>query len=70
MRTRREVICSLAAGAAVIYPAYGIEIPPKKIEVCRKKASDLADAMAEMAGGQWRVSVDEKMEFVLISRVL
>jgi len=63
MRTRRDVIRSLAAGAAVIYPLQVQAVPPKTVELCRRKAGDLA-------GGQWRVSVDDKLEFVLIARVL
>ena len=61
---------SLAVGAAAIYP---MEVPAKPVssmELCRRRASELAEAMAEVSGGQWRVSVDEKMEFILISKVL
>ena len=70
MRTRRDVIRSLAAGAAVIYPLQVQAVPPKTIDLCRRKASELAETMQQLVGGQWRVSVDEKLEFVLISRVL
>jgi hypothetical protein len=70
MRTRREIIRSVAAGAAVIYPLPAQTIQPKTIDLCRRQAGDLADTMAILAGGQWRVSVDEKLEFVLITKVL
>lgn len=60
---------SLAMGAAAIYPIEAPAATPT-MDACRKRASDLALAMAEVSGGQWRVSVDEKMEFILISRVL
>jgi hypothetical protein len=61
---------SLAVGAVAIYPVEVPAVPPSTVESCRRRASDLALAMAEVSGGQWRVSVDEKMEFILISRVL
>jgi len=61
---------SLAVGAAAIYPVEVSSAPPSTMESCRRRASDLALAMAEVSGGQWRVSVDDKMEFILISRVL
>lgn len=61
---------SLAVGAAAIYPIEAPAKPPISVDQCRRKADDLADAMTELSGGQWRVSVDEKLEFILISRVL
>jgi hypothetical protein len=70
MQTRRDVIRSLAAGAAVAYPIAVSSAPVRSIELCRMRAGELADAMSAIEGGQWRVSIDEKMEFILISRVL
>lgn len=69
-QTRRDVIRSFAVGAAVAYPVEVSAITPRTIELCRRQAGELAEAMSDIAGGQWRVSVDEKLEFILISRVL
>lgn len=69
MQTRREVIRSFAVGAAVVYPMDVQATRPRTIDICRR-ASELADIMAEATGGQWRVSVDEKLEFILISKVV
>lgn len=70
MHTRRNVIQTIALGAV-----FSTSLPAKPtsastIELCRKDAGHLAEAMQKLCGGQWRVSVDQKLEFVLISRVL
>jgi len=70
MRTRRDVIRSLAAGVAVVYPMQVQAAPPKALDQCRRKAVDLAETLSEVAGGDWRVSFDDELEFVLISRVI
>ncbi|MDV4166225.1 hypothetical protein R1538_34815 [Rhizobium leguminosarum] len=39
-------------------------------EVCLKEAGQLSETMRKLAGGQWRVTVDKDLEFVLVSKVL
>jgi hypothetical protein len=69
MQTRREIIRTLTAGvaASAIGPA-GAKSSPR--EVCLKEAGQLADTMRKLAGGQWRVTVDKDLEFVLVSKIL
>jgi hypothetical protein len=40
------------------------------IEQCRKDAGKLAELMQITCGGQWRVSVDQNLEFILVQKVL
>jgi hypothetical protein len=70
MQTRREMIKSMAAGVAVSTIAKPGLSQAKTIELCRVEAGQLADTMKQIAGGQWRVTVDQRLEFVLISKVL
>jgi cytochrome c556 len=69
MQTRREIIRTLTAGvaASAIRPA---EAQPSTREVCLKEAGQLAETMRKLAGGQWRVTVDKNLEFVLVSKIL
>jgi len=70
MPTRRELIRTIAGGAA----ASTISLPrisqAKTLDMCRREASNLAITMRQLTGGQWRVTVDKDLEFVLISKVL
>lgn len=61
---------SIACGAVFSAAPSAKPADPKPIEVCRKEAGQLAEAMQTLCGGQWRVSVDKDLEFVLISKVL
>lgn len=70
MQTRREVIRSIATGiaaSAVVKPDAG---QASTIEVCLIEAGQLSETMRKIAGGQWRVTVDQNLEFVLVSKVL
>jgi hypothetical protein len=55
------------AFSAIVKPSIS---QAKTIEICRVEAGQLADTMKQLAGGQWRVTVDERLEFILISKVL
>lgn len=75
---RRDMIRSLAA-AVTLAPATthavahtGIPHKPTKntLALCRRGAGELAEAMTDLVGGQWRVSVDKDLEFILISKVV
>lgn len=70
MHTRRNVIRSIAVGAVLSSAPQAKPNPPRTIEICRKEAGQLAEAMQAICGGQWRVSVDKNFEFVLISKIL
>jgi hypothetical protein len=69
MQTRREMIKTLATGvaASAIKPAAA---QCSSREVCLREAGQLADTMRKLAGGQWRVTVDKNLEFVLVSKIL
>jgi hypothetical protein len=71
MQTRREIIRTLAAGVAVsaLTKPEAAQCSPSR-EVCLKEAGQLAETMRKLAGGQWRVTVDKDLEFVLVSKVL
>jgi len=70
MQTRREMINSIATGVAVVAIMKPEASQAKTFELCLSEAGKLAESMRELAGGQWRVTVDKRMEFVLISKVL
>ncbi|QIG76674.1 hypothetical protein EVC28_050 [Rhizobium phage RHph_I1_23] len=71
VQTRREMMKSLATGVAVAAVAKPTASQQAKtIELCRHEAGQLADTMKQIAGGQWRVTVDQRLEFILISKVL
>lgn len=70
MQTRREMIKSLATGVAVSTVIKPAASQAKTIELCRVEAGQLAESMRQIAGGHWRVTVDQRLEFVLISKVL
>lgn len=70
MKTRREIMISFA-GASIAGAASQVSAESSPtIEICRQRAGQLAEAMEEICGGQWRVSVDKNLEFILISKVL
>jgi hypothetical protein len=70
MQTRREMIRTLATGvaASAIVKPEAAQSSPR--EICLKEAGQLSETMRKMAGGQWRVTVDKDLEFVLVSKVL
>lgn len=70
MQTRREMIKSIASGVAASALVKPEASKAKTFEVCRSEAGQLAESMKQIAGGQWRVTVDQRLEFILISRVL
>lgn len=61
---------SLATGVAVSTVIKPNAPQAKTIELCRSEAGQLAESMRQIAGGQWRVTVDQRLEFILISKVL
>jgi len=70
MQTRRAIIRTLTTGVAataLIRPA-AAQLSTR--EVCLKEAGQLSETMRKLAGGQWRVTVDKDLEFVLVSKVL
>lgn len=70
MQTRREIIRTLTTGVAataIIRPAAA---QSSTLEVCLKEAGQLSETMRKLAGGQWRVTVDKNLEFVLVSKIL
>jgi hypothetical protein len=70
MQTRRAIIRTLTTGVAataIIRPAAA---QPSTREVCLKEAGQLSETMRKLAGGQWRVTVDKNLEFVLVSKIL
>lgn len=69
MRTRRGFIRSLV-GASVMMPVASDAEGAPTVEQCRKGAGELAELMQRTCGGQWRVSVDQNLEFVLVQKVL
>lgn len=69
MHTRRNIMLSIAGGT-VLSVAPTKMAATKPIEICRKEAGQIAETMQKLCGGQWRVSVDRNLEFVLISKVL
>ena len=70
MQTRREMIKSLTTGVAASAVLKPSPSQAKTIELCRVEAGQLAETMRQITGGQWRVTVDQRLEFVLISKVL
>lgn len=70
MQTRREIIRTIATGVAASALVKPEASKAKTIELCRLEAGQLAESMRQIAGGQWRVTVDKSLEFVLISKVL
>jgi hypothetical protein len=70
MQTRREMIKSLATGVAASAVLKPEPSQAKTIELCRLEAGQLAESMKQIIGGQWRVTVDQRLEFILISKVL
>lgn len=69
MQTRREVLKSIAV-ASVVCPITSEAKQQAGHEPIRIEASALADLMQKTCGGQWRVSVDKDLEFVLVQKVL
>lgn len=70
MQTRREMIRSITTGiaaSAVVKPAIA---SPSTMEVCLNEAGQMSETMRKIAGGQWRVTVDKNLEFVLVSKIL
>lgn len=69
MRTRREVLRSIA-GASALLPIRSEDSIKPTVEQCRQEAGRLAELMQNTCGGQWRVSVDRNFEFVLVQKIL
>lgn len=69
MRTRRGFLRSIV-GASVMVPVAPEAVSTPTIEQCRKDAGKLAELMQITCGGQWRVSVDQNLEFILVQKVL
>lgn len=69
MKTRREVLRSIA-GASIAAPAASVQASLSTVDACRAEAGRLAELMQITCGGQWRVSVDRNLEFVLVQKVL
>lgn len=68
MTTRREILCAIGAVAAAIQATSTV-----KAELnlnCQEEAGKLAELMQITCGGQWRVSVDQNLEFILVQKVL
>lgn len=70
MQTRREVIRSIATGVAASAIVKPVAAQPSTMEVCLVEAGQLSETMRKLAGGQWRVTVDKNLEFVLVSKIL
>lgn len=70
MQTRREIIRTLATGVAASAIAKPAAAQCSPREVCLKEAGQLSETMRKLAGGQWRVTVDKNLEFVLVSKIL
>lgn len=70
MQTRREVIRSITTGIAVTAIVKPTVSQAASMEICLKEAGQLSETMRKLAGGQWRVTVDKNIEFVLISKIL
>lgn len=69
MRTRRGFLRSIV-GASVMVPVAADAERAPTVDQCRKDAGKLAELMQITCGGQWRVSVDQNLEFVLVQKVL
>lgn len=69
MITRREVMRSIA-GASVIMPVAAEAHPSPTIDGYEQEAHRLAELMRDACGRQWRVSVDQNLEFILVQKVL
>lgn len=68
MKTRRDFMTCAAAGPFV-FNSTGENTKPQV--VCfMEQASKLAETMEKCSGGQWLVSVDERLEFILVRKVL
>jgi len=70
MQTRREVIRSIATGMAASTVIRPVQSKAATVEICLKEAGQLSETMQKLAGGQWRVTVDKNLEFVLVSKIL
>lgn len=68
MKTRREILYAIGAVSAAI-PSTSDAKPEDKPD-CREEAGKLAELMRTTCGGQWRVSVDQNLEFILVQKVL
>ena len=69
MRTRRGFLRSLV-GASVMVPATSKATSAPTIDQCHEDAGRLAELMKLTCGGQWRVSLDRNLEFILVQKVL
>jgi len=70
MQTRREIIRTIATGVAASTVVKSASAQSSPQEVCLKEAGQLSETMRRLAGGQWRVTVDKNLEFVLVSKIL
>jgi len=70
MHTRREIIKTVATGAAVTAIIKPEISQANNLETSRHEAGRLAENMRRIVGGQWRVTIDQRLEFILISKVL
>ena len=68
MTTRREILCAIGAVAAAI-PATSTVKEELNLNY-QEEAGKLAELMQITCGGQWRVSVDQNLEFILVQKVL
>lgn len=69
MKNRREFLRSIAS-ASVMVPAVSGAANVPTTDRFRHDAEKLAELMQVTCGGQWRVSVDQNMEFILVQKVL
>lgn len=70
MQTRREVIRAITTGVAASAVMKPATAQSASMELCLTEAGQLSETMRKLAGGQWRVTVDKNLEFVLVSKIL